>query len=132
MSTEYKKNVKQVYDMLRILLLSDIHFIHCEDDENDYRSLETAFVEAMDEIRETGGVNQILICGDIANKGQAEEYSSAESFFLPPHPHNDTDIHKAAAMRTYFDNSDFIYCAGKCPVHLLSFIHTEARIPRLL
>jgi len=66
--------------MLRILLLSDIHFIHCEDDENDYRSLETAFVEAMDEIRETGGVNQILICGDIANKGQAEEYSSAESF----------------------------------------------------
>ena len=24
--------------MLRILLLSDIHFIHCEDDENIYRS----------------------------------------------------------------------------------------------
>ena len=66
--------------MLRILLLSDIHFIHCEDDENDYRSLETAFVEAMDEIKKTGGVNQILICGDIANKGQAEEYTTAEAF----------------------------------------------------
>lgn len=66
--------------MLRVLLLSDIHFIHCEDDENDYRSLETAFVEAMDEVRDSGGVNQILICGDIANKGLAEEYVKAEEF----------------------------------------------------
>ena len=66
--------------MLRILLLSDIHFIHCEDDENEYRSLETAFKEAMDDIRETGGVSQILICGDIANKGKAEEYDKAEEF----------------------------------------------------
>ena len=66
--------------MLRILLLSDIHFIHCEDDENIYRSLETAFVEAMDDVRDTGGVNQILICGDIANWGKQEEYNTAESF----------------------------------------------------
>lgn len=66
--------------MLRILLLSDIHFIHCEDDENDYRSLETAFVEAMDEVRDSGGLNQILICGDIANKGQESEYQTAEAF----------------------------------------------------
>lgn len=66
--------------MLKILLLSDIHFIHCEDDENDYRSLETAFVEAMDELRDSGGVNQILICGDIANKGQESEYQTAEAF----------------------------------------------------
>lgn len=66
--------------MLRILLLSDIHFIHCEDDENEYRSLETAFIEAMDDIREDGGVNQILICGDVANKGKAEEYEKAETF----------------------------------------------------
>lgn len=66
--------------MLRILLLSDIHFIHCEDDENIYRSLETAFVEAMDDVRDSGGVNQILICGDIANKGQESEYQEAETF----------------------------------------------------
>jgi len=66
--------------MLRILLLSDIHFIHCEDDENDYRSLETAFVEAMDEVRDSGGLTQILICGDIANKGQENEYHTAEAF----------------------------------------------------
>lgn len=66
--------------MLRILLLSDIHFIHCEDDENDYRSLETAFVEAMDEVRDSGGLTQILICGDIANKGQENEYQTAEAF----------------------------------------------------
>ena len=66
--------------MLRILLLSDIHFIHCEDDENIYRSLETAFVEAMDDVRDSGGVNQILICGDIANKGQENEYQTAEAF----------------------------------------------------
>ena len=66
--------------MLRILLLSDIHFIHCEDDENDYRSLETAFVEAMDDVRDSGGLTQILICGDIANKGQDSEYQTAEAF----------------------------------------------------
>lgn len=66
--------------MLRILLLSDIHFIHCEADENIYRSLETAFVEAMDEVRDTGGLSQILICGDIANKGQEDEYQKAEDF----------------------------------------------------
>jgi len=66
--------------MLRILLLSDIHFIHCEDDENDYRSLETAFVEAMDEVRDSGGLDHILICGDIANKGQENEYEKAEEF----------------------------------------------------
>ena len=66
--------------MLRILLLSDIHFIHCEDDENDYRSLETAFVEAMDDVRDSGGVNQILICGDIADTGQESEYQKAEAF----------------------------------------------------
>lgn len=66
--------------MLRILLLSDIHFIHCEDDENDYRSLETAFVEAMDDVRNSGGVNKILICGDIANSGQESEYQKAEAF----------------------------------------------------
>ena len=68
--------------MLRILLLSDIHFIHCEKDENTYRSLETAFVEAMDEVRDSGGLNQILICGDIANCGKEEEYKTAESFLL--------------------------------------------------
>lgn len=66
--------------MLRILLLSDIHFIHCEEDENEYRSLETAFKEAMDDIRAEGGVNQVLICGDVANKGKAEEYETAEAF----------------------------------------------------
>lgn len=66
--------------MLRILLLSDIHFIHCEDDENEYRSLETAFVEAMDEVRENSGLNHILICGDIANKSLESEYEKAEEF----------------------------------------------------
>ncbi|MBR4787939.1 MAG: metallophosphoesterase [Bacteroidales bacterium] len=66
--------------MLRILLLSDIHFIHCEDDENEYRSLESAFVEAMDEVRDSGGLDQILICGDIANAGQESEYEKAEKF----------------------------------------------------
>lgn len=77
--------------MLRILLLSDIHFIHCEDDENDYRSLETAFIEAMDDIRETGGLDQILICGDIANKGQEDEYQVAESFLKRVYERLDCD-----------------------------------------
>lgn len=73
--------------MLRILLLSDIHFIHCEDDENDYRSLETAFKEAMDDLRDRGGVTQILICGDVANTGKAEEYEKAETFIKEVYEH---------------------------------------------
>ena len=77
--------------MLRILLLSDIHFIHCEDDENEYRSLETAFIEAMDDIRDDGGVNQILICGDVANRGKAEEYEKAEAFIKDIFEHLDCD-----------------------------------------
>lgn len=80
--------------MLRILLLSDIHFIHCEDDENDYRSLETAFVEAMDEVRDSGGLNQILICGDVANTGQASEYEKAEDFLKRVFEHLDCDEKK--------------------------------------
>lgn len=43
--------------MLRILLLSDIHFIHCEDDENDYRSLETAFVEVPSKVAILEGIS---------------------------------------------------------------------------
>ena len=66
--------------MLRILLLSDIHFIHCEEDEKEYRSLQTAFVEAMDDLRDTGGLDHILICGDIANKGLESEYETADVF----------------------------------------------------
>ena len=77
--------------MLRILLLSDIHFIHCEDDENDYRSLQTAFIEAMDEVRETGGLDHILICGDIANKGQESEYEKAEEFLKRIFEHLECD-----------------------------------------
>jgi len=80
--------------MLRILLLSDIHFIHCEDDENDYRSLETAFVEAMDEVCETGGLDHILICGDIANKGQESEYEKAEEFLKSVFEHLGCDESK--------------------------------------
>ncbi len=41
--------------MLRILL-SDIHFIHCEEDENEYRSLETAFKEVENGIRKDDSV----------------------------------------------------------------------------
>ena len=77
--------------MLRILLLSDIHFIHCEDDENEYRSLETAFMEAMEDICDMGGVNQILICGDVANKGKAEEYEKAEAFIKEVFEHLNCD-----------------------------------------
>ncbi len=80
--------------MLRILLLSDIHFIHCEDDENEYRSLETAFVEAMDEVRESGGLDHILICGDIANKGFTEEYVKAEDFLKRVFEHLECDDEK--------------------------------------
>ena len=121
--------------MLRILLLSDIHFIHCEDDENEYRSLETAFIEAMDDIRDGGGVNQILICGDVANKGKAEEYEKAEAFikkvlerldcdekqtqlYVVPGNHDiDRDVYKSSrllfrpALLDSAKGDDFIYKA---------------------
>lgn len=46
--------------MLKMLLLSDTHFIHCGDDENEYSSLETAYKETMDDIRDTGGVKWFM------------------------------------------------------------------------
>lgn len=98
--------------MLKILLLSDIHFIHCEDDENEYRSLETAFMEAMDNIRDDGGVNQILICGDVANKGKAEEYEKAEAFIKDVFEHLGCD-EKQTQLYVVPGNHDIDRCVNK-------------------
>lgn len=98
--------------MLKILLLSDIHFIHCEDDENEYRSLETAFMEAMDDIRDDGGVNQILICGDVANKGRAEEYEKAEAFIKDVFEHLGCD-EKQTQLYVVPGNHDIDRCVNK-------------------
>lgn len=98
--------------MLKILLLSDIHFIHCEDDENEYRSLETAFMEAMDNIRDDGGVNQILICGDVANKGKSEEYEKAEAFIKDVFEHLGCD-EKQTQLYVVPGNHDIDRCVNK-------------------
>lgn len=134
--------------MLRILLLSDIHFIHCEDDEDEYRSLETAFKEAMDDIRDKGGVNQILICGDVANKGKAEEYEKAEAFikeifehlgcdekqtqlYVVPGNHDiDRDVYKLSRLSfrpTLLDpakGDDFIYNAKHKEIDALRILYS--------
>ncbi len=134
--------------MLRILLLSDIHFIHCEDDENEYRSLETAFKEAMDDIRNIGGVNQILICGDVANKGKVEEYEKAEAFikeifehlgcdekqtqlYVVPGNHDiDRDVNKLSRLSfrpTLLDSAkgdDFIYNAKHKELDALRILYS--------
>ncbi len=134
--------------MLKILLLSDIHFIHCEDDENRYRSLETAFKEEMDDLRDSGGVNQILICGDIANKGKAEEYEKAEAFikevfehlgcdekqtqlYVVPGNHDiDRDVNKSSRLSfrpTLLDpakGDDFIYNAKHKELNALRILYS--------
>lgn len=132
--------------MLRILLLSDIHFIHCEDDENDYRSLETAFIEAMDEVRETGGLDHILICGDIANKGLESEYEKAEKFLESVFKHlkcdetktkvyvvpGNHDINRGINKRARLDLQPTLLNKEKADDYIYNAKHNETDILKLI
>lgn len=68
--------------MLRLLLLSDIHFLSLYDEMDCNASIRKVFLRDLKDFRdEHGVVNHILVCGDIAYKGVKEEYDKAHIFF---------------------------------------------------
>lgn len=67
--------------MIRFLQFSDIHFLFCEETEDDYAQMRIRFIEDLENVkRNLGAIDYILICGDIANKGQKEEFNRAKKF----------------------------------------------------
>lgn len=67
--------------MLRILLLSDIHFLYCEEHQDRYRLLKQALLNEMDSYVEKDEIDALIICGDIAFSGQETQYNIAEKYF---------------------------------------------------
>lgn len=67
--------------MLRILLLSDIHFLYCEEHQDRYRLLKQSLLNEMDNYAENNSIDALIICGDIAFSGQEAQYNTAEKFF---------------------------------------------------
>lgn len=80
--------------MIRILQISDIHFLSCEDEDDKYSQLRQRLLDDIDDLVCTkGDIAVILVCGDIANKGQKDEYEKARTFFveLAEHSHCNLD-----------------------------------------
>lgn len=68
-------------DKIRFLQFSDIHFLCCEDEEDDYFEMRTRFEEDLMSMKKNiDTIQYILICGDIANKGNKDEYDKAYKF----------------------------------------------------
>lgn len=67
--------------MIRFLQFSDIHFLFCEETEDDYAQMRIRFIEDLENVKmQFGFVDFVLICGDIACKGQKEEFDKAKHF----------------------------------------------------
>ena len=68
--------------MLTILQLSDIHFSHREESVFDmYRELQDGLLKFLPSLRKrVGDIGLILISGDVAFSGVAEQYEKADSF----------------------------------------------------
>lgn len=68
--------------MLRLLLLSDIHFLSLYEEIDSHTALRGAFLKDLADYREQHGViDHILVCGDIACTGTKKEYDAAHKFF---------------------------------------------------
>lgn len=68
--------------MLRLLLLSDIHFLSLYEEMDPHATLKRALEKDLSDYRKAyGEIDHILVCGDIAYKGIKEEYDKARVFF---------------------------------------------------
>ncbi|KAA6305946.1 3' 5'-cyclic adenosine monophosphate phosphodiesterase CpdA, partial [termite gut metagenome] len=68
-------------NMIRFLQFSDIHFLFCEDTEDEYAQMRIRFIEGLENVKkQLGVVDYVLICGDIACKGQKNEFNKAKIF----------------------------------------------------
>lgn len=69
-------------NMLRLLLLSDIHLLSMATEMDPHYCMRRAFLQVVqDYTNKYGAIEHILVSGDIANKGKKEEYADALSFF---------------------------------------------------
>lgn len=68
--------------MLRLLILSDIHLMSLISEMDPNYKFRKEFIKDVRGYREAcGSIDHILVSGDIANKGNAQEYTLAFSFF---------------------------------------------------
>ena len=68
--------------MLRFLLLSDIHFLSLCEEVDPHAVLRRAFLKDVEDYRMANGpIDCILVSGDIAFKGDKDEYEAAHKFF---------------------------------------------------
>lgn len=67
--------------MLKILLISDIHFLYCEEHQDKYRLLKQELLNEMDFYANSYEIDALIICGDIAYSGQETQYNIAEKYF---------------------------------------------------
>lgn len=65
---------------MRLLQLSDIHFVDSAKDEKRYAPIEDGFIQDIKDQNEEIHFDYVLICGDITFSGKKEEYDRAESF----------------------------------------------------
>lgn len=68
--------------MVRLLLLSDIHFLSLAKEMDQHSYVRDCFItDLKDYVAQYGSINHILVSGDIASKGDSCEYDSAFDFF---------------------------------------------------
>lgn len=68
--------------MLRILLLSDIHFMALANELDDFYDERDLFLKDLENCHEAkGNFDHVLVCGDIASHGTKEEYDKVLRFF---------------------------------------------------
>ena len=79
--------------MIRFLQISDLHFLCCNDSDDEYSQLRVRFEEDLRCLKEKVGViPYLLICGDIANKGQKTEFEAAMNYINGKRPKTDLVI----------------------------------------
>lgn len=67
--------------MLRLLLLSDIHFLYCDNHQDCYRLLKQKLLFEMEYYAKNNVIDALVVCGDIAFSGQKSQYDIAEKYF---------------------------------------------------
>lgn len=65
---------------MRLLQLSDIHFVESAKDDKRFSPIEDSFFQDIKDQNEEVHFDYVLICGDIAFSGKKEEYERAGSF----------------------------------------------------
>ena len=69
-------------DKLRLLLISDIHYLTMAQETDPYYPLRKAFIRELRDYKDSvGTIDHVLVSGDIAYKGDKKEYKEAEKYF---------------------------------------------------